>query len=256
VDFAVFFEFGSQRITVNVPGQAELEAEVKQRFRKRQGFALATVNLDHLVKLAGSTEFAGIYAKQDLVVADGRPIVWLSHLAGSAVDLLPGSDLVEPLCQWAAETGVSVALVGSTQLALQDASEVLCQRIKGLNIALCHAPSGAFDPAGAEADAILKQLDTAGVGLCFLALGAPKQEAFALRGRRTAPGVGFASVGAGLDFLGGHQNRAPLWVRKIALEWVWRLLSDPVRLAGRYLRCFAILPGQAAAALRQRRAGR
>jgi exopolysaccharide biosynthesis WecB/TagA/CpsF family protein len=75
-----------------------------------------------------------------------------------------------------------------------------------------------------------------------LALGAPKQEMLAARGRELAPSVGFVSVGAGLDFLAGTQHRAPKWVQAIAMEWLWRLISSPARLVGRYARCFAILP--------------
>jgi exopolysaccharide biosynthesis WecB/TagA/CpsF family protein len=106
---------------------------------------------------------------------------------------------------------------------------------------------------GGEADEILGELDRRGIRLCFLALGAPKQETLARRGRALAPGVGFASIGAGLDFLGGHQRRAPLWVRRIAMEWLWRALTSPLRLGPRYARCFAILPAQITRALALRR---
>ena len=73
------------------------------------------------------------------------------------------------------------------------------------------------------------------------------------KGREIAPGVIFASIGAGLDFLGGHQKRAPVWVQKIGMEWLWRALGSPLRLGPRYLRCLAILPGQILAARRLRR---
>ena len=115
------------------------------------------------------------------------------------------------------------------------------------------APAYGFDPAGAEANALLAQANALGPCFCFLALGAPKQERFAARGRELAPQGGFASVGAGLDFLGGHQRRAPFWVRRIALEWLWRALSNPRRMIPRYAKCAAILPGQVVAAWRQRR---
>lgn len=220
-----------------------LMAELRARFRAGHGFALATVNLDHLVKLHQSPDFLSAYQAQDLVVADGRPIVWLSRLARCRVELMPGSDMVLPLCQLAAEANVPVALVGSTSQALSDAQEALSAAVPGLNIAWTHAPSGQFDPTGAEAEQILYRLDETGIQLCFLALGAPKQERFAQHGRRQAPKVGFASVGAGLDFLGGHQKRAPAWVRAIAMEWLWRALSSPSRLVPRYARCLAILPG-------------
>lgn len=246
------FEFGDQTVNVNVATQADLMAEIRRRWRAGQGFALATVNLDHLVKMNGSPDFARIYAAQDLVVADGRPIVWLSRLAGAQVNLLPGSDLVLPLGRQAAEAGARVALVGSTQAALDDAAHALEQAAPGIEIVQRTAPAARFDPAGAEADAILGQLAANRVQLCLLALGAPKQETLALRGRDRAPMVGFASIGAGLDFLGGHQVRAPKWMRRLALEWLWRATQSPRRLGPRYARSFAILPRQIIRALRQR----
>ena len=90
------------------------------------------------------------------------------------------------------------------------------------------------------------------IGLCFVALGAPKQERFAAYGRSIAPSVGFASIGAGLDFVAGHQHRAPLWMRRLALEWLWRMLTNPLRLVPRYAKCFAILPRQVIEATRLR----
>lgn len=242
------------QISINMPTRDALEQEVRRRFRAGEGFALATVNLDHLAKMSVSPEFVETYAAQDLVVADGRPIVALSKLSGQPVDLLPGSDLVLPLCQLAAAEQVKVALVGSTQQALDDAARILSERVPGLNIALTISPSGRFDTRGDEAAAILGQLKSQGIGFCFLALGAPKQEELAVLGRKLSPHTGFASVGAGLDFLGGHQVRAPMWMRKTGLEWLWRIIGDPVRMLPRYARCFAILPGQTWNAWRQRRA--
>lgn len=246
------FVFADQKITINIANTDALMAEVRRRFRAGIGFALATVNLDHLAKMAKSPDFVRAYQGQDLVVADGNPIVALSRLAGKPVELVPGADMILPLCQLAEREKVKLALVGSTDIALRDAADALRGQVPDLDIALSIAPSGQFDPEGDEAAAILAQLDEAGIQLCFLALGAPKQEQLAVRGRKLAPKVGFASIGAGLDFLGGHQHRAPMWMRKLALEWLWRALSSPRRLVPRYARCFAILPHQTIEAFRQR----
>ena len=248
----VYFDFKDVRIDVNIADRTRLEQAVMGHFQTRRGFALATVNLDHLVKMKASDSFLKAYAAQDFVVADGRPIVWLSRLAQRPVSLMPGSDMVVPLCQWAARAGVPVAFVGSTDVALRDAAEALKAEVPGLEVNWCHAPSGVFDPASDEATDILQELARRKIGLCFLALGAPKQEAMAARGRALSPEVGFASVGAGLDFLGGHQKRAPKLVRDLALEWAWRWLWSPRRLGPRYLKCLAILPGQLLHALRLR----
>ncbi len=250
------FAFENQEIEVNVPDADQLKKLIKDRFDRKEGFGLATVNLDHLVKLAGDQQFLRAYQRQDFIVADGRPIVWLSRLADRPVELVPGSDLVIPLCKLAASAGVKVALVGSTDPVLKQVQSALMHKVPGLNVAYVRAPSYGFDPHGEEARDILKELAAQDISLCFLALGAPKQERFSELGRSLAPQTGFASIGAGLDFIVGAQRRAPRWMRKLALEWLWRMLSNPMRLLPRYMQCFAILPGQIAQALRLRAASK
>ena len=246
------FKFSGDKVRVNVTTRAILMSEVRDRFRTGRGFTLATINMDHLVKMRQSSPFSRAYAAQDLVVADGQSIVALLRLPQQRVELMPGSDLIVPLCLLASHEQVSVALVGSTSNALDDAAKVIESVVPGIMIAVRIAPSAVFDPGGHEADQILDEVAASGARLCFLALGAPKQESLALRGRVRAPGVVFASVGAGLDFLCGHQVRAPRWIRSIMLEWLWRALSSPRRLLPRYLRCFAVLPRYVLMALRER----
>lgn len=240
--YAVKFTRNGNVVTVNIANRAELEKSILDRWASGDGFALATLNLDHLEKIGRDPAFAAAYARQDFVVADGRPVVWLARLAGRRLDLMPGSDLVLPLAGLAAAHGRAVALVGSTDRALADAAAALQARAPMLEVCARIAPPMGFDPDSDAAAALLDQVRQSGAGLCFLALGAPKQERLAARARDLAPGIGFASVGAGLDFLGGHQRRAPAILRILALEWLWRAATDPIRLAPRYARCFLILP--------------
>ena len=239
-------------IAVNMPARKELMGEIRKRLINGAGFALATINLDHLVKLQNDAAFGDAYADHDFVVADGNPVVWLSRLAGKPVDLVPGSELVTPLAELAAETGVSVALFGSTQDALDDAATKLRDETPGLEISARLAPAFGFDPTGPEADAMIEALRKSGARLTFIALGAPKQEVFAAYARQKLPEMGFASIGAGLDFIAGRQQRAPAWMRRAALEWLWRVASNPKRLALRYLRCALILPQLALRAVSDR----
>ncbi len=240
-------------ININIPTLAKLEAEVKDRLSNGRGFALATMNVDHLVKLGQSKEFADAYSKHDLVVADGNPVVWVAKLGGDNLELITGSDQVVPLTRWATQTGTSIALVGSTPESLNKAADGLRQLVPEAEIACCISPPFGFDPEGAPAGEILAQVHASGARLCFLALGAPKQEIFAARGYEHFPDIGFASIGAGLDFIAGHQQRAPRWVRRIAMEWLWRMLSNPKRMAKRYFDCAVVLPGHMSSALSQRK---
>jgi exopolysaccharide biosynthesis WecB/TagA/CpsF family protein len=238
---------------VNTASAAQLLSDLERRLDRNEGFAVATLNLDHLVKLRRSAAFRAAYAAQTHVVADGNPVVWLRSLAGQPVTLAPGSELVAPLMALAARRDVPVAFVGSTDAALAAAAERLERAHPGLRVVARIAPPFGFDPQGCEAAAALDALAASGARLVLMALGAPKQEMLAARALARMPQMGFVSVGAGIDFVAGTQRRAPVWMRTLRLEWLWRMLSDPRRLTMRYLLCFAILPGMTLGALRMRR---
>jgi len=246
------FNAGNHTVKITVPSSHELETALGECFDTGTGFALATLNLDHVVKLKSDNAFQAAYAQHEFVTADGNPIVWLSRLAGKPIELLPGSDLMLPLLEMAAKRGVPVAFVGSTDAALKSAADAIQRQVPNIDIRHTIAPAFGFDPEGDEAATILDLLAKSDIGLCFVALGAPKQERFAAFGRQRAPDVGFASIGAGLDFLTGHQTRAPAWVRRMSMEWLWRAARSPRRLALRYARCIIILPRLAFLAMSQR----
>jgi exopolysaccharide biosynthesis WecB/TagA/CpsF family protein len=239
-------------ISVNVISRETLLADLKDRFERRLGFSVATLNLDHVVKLRSPGAFRDAYAAHTHVTADGNPIVWLSRLAGRNLALVPGSDLIEPLSQLAAEMKVQVALLGTTEESLEGAQEALLDRYPDLQIVTRISPAMGFDPTGPVADAAISQLQATGARLVFLALGAPKQEIFAARAQDQLPQTGFLSIGAGLDFISGTQFRASKIVRRFALEWLWRLMLNPAGLARRYGACLAILPGLVVSAYRYR----
>ena len=248
------FVEGESRVRVNIPDAAALERSVRDRLARGAGFALATLNLDHLVKLRSDVAFRRAYAAMDFVTADGNPVVWLSRVAGRPVDLLPGSDLLLPVLRIAAEGGHKVAFLGSTAEALAAAKVALERAVPGLEVVATLAPPMGFDPEGAAAEALLREVAESGARLCIVALGAPKQEKLSALGRRIAPGVGFCCFGAALDFHAGTQRRAPQLARRLKLEWLWRAAGAPRRLGPRYARCAAILPSELSRAVALRRA--
>lgn len=240
-------------VTVTVPDQAALLADLDHRLATEEGFTVSTLNLDHVVKLSHDPKFRDAYAAQTHVTADGNPIVWLSRMAGQKVQLVPGSELIDPLCELAARRQAPVALFGATEGALAAAAATLAERYPGLDVVLCRAPEMGFDPLSASAETDIAEIRASGARVVFLALGAPKQEIFATRAHAALPHVGFVAIGAGLDFISGTQKRAPAFMRALAAEWLWRLLNNPRRLARRYSACLLVLPGLALKSLFIRR---
>ncbi len=244
-----------ETIAVNVTSQSVLLGDLKQRLEAVNGFTVATLNLDHVVKLRHAGAFRDAYEGHSHITADGNPIVWLLRLAGQQVSLVPGSELVEPVLEIAASMDVPVAFLGSTPASLEKARETLTARYPGLRIVACIAPAMGFDPTGPAADDAIAELQQSGARLVLLALGAPKQEVFAARAQEHLPQTGFLSIGAGLDFVSGTQTRAPKLAQRLALEWLWRLVNSPTRLARRYGSCILILPELVWRALRSRSSG-
>jgi exopolysaccharide biosynthesis WecB/TagA/CpsF family protein len=135
----------------------------------------------------------------DLITADGFPIVLAGRLQGISVVRTAGSDLIGPIASLAAEIGAGVALIGSTEDSLGKAAAKLQAAHPGLQVTLQVSPPFGFDPMGAEAERLALNLRDSGVLLCFIALGAPKQEIFAARLRSLAPpSASFPSGPAGL----------------------------------------------------------
>ena len=241
------------RITINIPSKTALLNSLAARLSAGDGFTVATLNVDHVVKLRRNRDFRAAYARHSHVVADGNPVVWLSRLAGQNLELVPGCELVDPVAALAAQLRVPVAFVGTTDAALADAAAELTTRYPELEIAARISPNMGFDPEGPDADEVIDGIAVSGARICFLALGAPRQEIFAIRATERLPNVGFLSIGAGLDFVAGTQIRAPALVRAVAAEWLWRLGTNPRRLAKRYGACLAILPDLVLTAVRSRR---
>ncbi|MGQ0458013.1 MAG: WecB/TagA/CpsF family glycosyltransferase [Hyphomicrobium sp.] len=232
-----------QGCPINIADRNQAVSEIIGAAQRGEGFSAFTLNLDHLDKVKRNPRFRDAYATARFVTADGAPIAKLASVQSRRrVERTTGADLVAPLCVAAANARVPVFLFGTSGHVLARAGQRLAQRTNfTLDIAGAESPPQDFDPEGAEADAALDRIAASGAQLCFLALGAPKQELLAARAVARGVKVGFVCIGAGLDFLAGAQVRAPAFMQRHGLEWLWRLSTDPRRLALRYFRCFVVL---------------
>ena len=224
-------------VNVNVASQSEALNEAIRRTQSGEGFALFTLNLDHLVKIRQDKAFHRAYRRASLITADGWPVVWLSNRTGQTLERTCGSDLVEPFCRSAAASGIPVFFVGPGLSSQTAAIEALKSRQPGLRVVGRSCDKVSTRPTWREVADLADQINASGARICFLSLGAPKQELLADALLSRCPGVGFLCVGAALDFISGEVRRAPPLWRQAKLEWAWRLLGDPRRLVNRYLLC-------------------
>lgn len=199
------------------------------------GGYVVTPNVDHVVLAEKNTDFRAAYEHAALSFVDGMPLVWASRLLGEPLpDKISGSDLIAPLMKRAADEQLRVYLLGAGPGVAEKAGAELHRRY-GVNIVGCDAPMLSASPGDAETAQALARIRAAQPHLVLVAMGAPKQELFMHRFEEAyAPAVALG-IGAGLDFIAGTVKRAPRWMQKAGLEWLYRLVSEPKRLWRRYL---------------------
>jgi N-acetylglucosaminyldiphosphoundecaprenol N-acetyl-beta-D-mannosaminyltransferase len=195
-----------------------------------------TTNLDHLRCYHRQPGARTLIDEADLLVADGKPLVWASAIAGTPLPgRVCGSDLAWSLSEGAAREGVPLFLLGGRPGVADRVAEVLAGRYPELRLAGTLCPPFGFEHDEAELARIEAAVLAAAPGLVLLGLPFPKQEELIRRLRPALPGASFVGVGAAFDFVTGDLVRAPAWTQRLGLEWAHRLLKEPRRLARRYL---------------------
>ncbi len=193
---------------------------------------VVTPNADHLVRLARDPAVAALYRHAWLRLLDSRVVAAAAAALRLPVPrVAPGSDVTTLLLTRHLRPGERIAIVGLSPIWLP----ALVARYGLAPPAHYDPPMGfATDPAAVAATVAFVLAHPA--RFVFLAVGSPQQEvlaaAIAATGRAT--GIGLC-IGASLEFLAGVSRRAPAWMRRAGLEWLFRLGSDPRRLARRYL---------------------
>jgi len=181
-----------------------------------------------------SQDYRDTLDRADLVTADGMPLVWLLRWLGvPRATRVYGPDLMPLALEAAAEAGIPVGFYGGTESTLARLVARVRTRFPNLNVAYAKSPP--FRALTAEEDShVIEDIARAGVRILFVGLGSPKQDFWmhAHAGRIHAVMLG---VGAAFDFFPGTKPQAPRWMRRIGLEWLFRLATEPKRLWRRYL---------------------
>lgn len=214
----------------------EAVAQIGQMVHTGTNQYVVTPNIDHIVRLEKDELFRDIYRQASLVLTDGQPLIWLSRLLGTPiVEKVSGSDLFPRVCEMAARKGYRLFLLGAAEGVAAKAAANLQKRYKGLQIAGVYSPPYGFETDKTELEHIFCMLKEARPDILAVGLGTPKQEKFFYQYRKNMSIPVVLHIGASIDFEAGNMKRAPEWMRRGGLEWLYRLLLEPGRLAKRYL---------------------
>jgi N-acetylglucosaminyldiphosphoundecaprenol N-acetyl-beta-D-mannosaminyltransferase len=176
------------------------------------------------------------YARANLSLVDGMPLVWAARLLGCRVpERVAGSDLVPLLLERAAERGWRIYFLGGAPGVAEQACAQLRASLPELRIVGVDAPLVRIDEPPEAREAVLARVRAAKPELVLVALGAPKQEVWIDQCRSALEPAVLLGVGASLDFVARTIPRAPVWMKSAGLEWLFRLSREPRRLWRRYL---------------------
>lgn len=202
--------------------------------QKRKSYIVA-INVDVVIRIEQDSYLKKIADEADMVLVDGKPLIWISRLYRRPVKAkISGSDLVPLLCEKAEKSGYTVFILGGQEGVAQKARGNLENKFPGIKIVGIYAPPLGFEKDVNEINKINQIISTANPEILIVCFGCPKQEKFIYENYQKYNAKISVCAGATVDFLAGNVKRAPRWMSEHGLEWFYRFLQEPRRMFKRY----------------------
>ena len=196
---------------------------------------IVAINVDVVIKIEEDLYLKKITDNADMVLVDGKPLVWISKMYKNPVKAkISGSDLVPLLCAAAAEKGYSLFIIGGKDGIAEKAKLRLEQKYPDIKIVGTYAPPFGFEKDEEELVKINSMISEKKPDLLIACFGCPKQEKWIYENYQKYDAKVSVCAGATVDFLAGNVSRAPKWMSEYGLEWFYRFLQEPKRMFKRY----------------------
>ncbi len=219
---------------INVTNMDDTIAYLTENLEQLKGDYICVSNVHTTVMAYRDKAYRRVQNSAAMALPDGQPLSIVSRRRGFfEARRVPGPDLMPAILDLSQETGYRHYFYGSTDPTLAALRAALLRRYPKLQIAGMYSPP--FRELTKEEDEeIVRRINDSGTDFVWVALGAPKQEWWMYEHRHRIKAV-MLGVGAAFDFTAGTVKRAPMWMQRLCLEWVFRILRDPKRMLPRYL---------------------
>jgi len=197
---------------------------------------IVTPNVDHVLNYQKNARFKAAYEDAALTLLDGMPLYWALKIQGKKIrEKVSGSDLFLASLEACERHRLSVYFLGASEEVNKKGTEIIQKTFPRLNIKGNHSPPFGFEKDQKVNKATILNINKTKPDVLYLFLGSPKSEIWIHENINKLDIKLALNLGASLDFVAGKYKRAPKWMQKSGIEWVWRMGSDPKRLVKRYL---------------------
>ena len=220
-------------IPVSIGSYKQFVETIVNDAKEKKNYYTCVANVHMLIEAFEDKNFAKTVSDAKIVTPDGRPLTWaIRMLYGIQQDRVAGMDLLPDLLGVAEKSDISVYFYGGHPDMISKTDVFLKARYPGLRVAGLHSPPFRKLTSQEESD-VVTNINNSGAQIVFVALGCPKQEKWMAEWSSRINGI-MIGIGGALPVMVGAQKRAPNWIQKYGLEWLYRLVQEPRRLFKRY----------------------
>lgn len=209
------------QVPVSITNYDEIIDKITKSIQKNEKFSVISINLNKIIKANESSEIMEIVKSFDCFIPDGISIVRASKEINSRIT---GIDLFNRICDDHKKIGAKIFLYGAKQEIVEETKNKLIEKYNDIQIV------GVENGYVKDINYLINKINSSGANIVFVAMGSPKQEKWICENKDKINANIFIGVGGTFDIISGKLKRAPIWIQKLGMEWLYRTIKEPKRL--------------------------
>ncbi len=209
------------QVPVSITSYDEIIDTITKTIERKQKYSVVSINLNKIIKANESAEVMKIIKSFDCFIPDGVSVVRASKEIN---DRITGIDLFNKICDEHEKIGAKIFLYGAKQEIVETAKNNLIRKYNNIQIV------GIENGYVKDNDYLINKINSSGANIVFIAMGSPKQERWIYENKNKLNANIFIGVGGTFDIISGKLKRAPMWIQKCGIEWLYRTIKEPKRL--------------------------
>lgn len=209
------------QVPINVTSYEEIIAEIQKKIKQKQKYSIISINLNKIILANEKSEMVPVIQSFDCFIPDGISVVRANK---ELKERITGVDLFQKICEEHEKIGAKIFLYGAQEEIVEAAKANLEEKYKNIQIV------GFENGFVKDNEALIQKINDSKANIVFIAMGSPRQEKWIYENKDKLDASVLMGVGGSFDIVSGKLKRAPKWIRKMGIEWMYRMLREPKRL--------------------------